>query len=90
MLEAHSMIKLSTVGPLRRVSGYVSVSFANMSLQDPLKIRREVMGKRRRGGRKEKEKKPRQREILTSLVYRYSSLHLRLQTDFWWEILLSL
>lgn len=24
MLEAHSMIKLSTVGPLRRVSGYVS------------------------------------------------------------------
>lgn len=63
-----------------------------MSLQDPLKIRREVMGKRRRGGggRKEKEKKPRQREILTSLVYRYSSLHLRLQTDFWWEILLSL
>ena len=24
LLEAHSMIKLSTVGPLRRVSGYVS------------------------------------------------------------------
>ena len=51
-----------------------------MSLQDPLKIRREVMGK-------EKQKKPRQREILTSLVYRYSSLHLSFRTDFWWGIL---
>lgn len=51
-----------------------------MSLQDPLKIRREAMGKGRGKKRKEKEKKPRQREILTSFVYRYSSLHLRLQT----------
>lgn len=58
-----------------------------MSLQDPLKIRREAMGKGRGKKRKEKEKKPRQREILTSFVYRYSSLHLRLQTYFWWEIL---
>lgn len=45
------------------------------------------MGKGRGKKRKEKEKKPRQREILTSFVYRYSSLHLRLQTYFWWEIL---
>ena len=90
MFEIHSVIKLSTVGSLRRLFSCLS-SFPCLRLQGPLKIRkREVVGRgREKEGRRGKENKPRQRDVLTRFVFRYSSFHLRFQTDFWWGIHLS-
>lgn len=58
MLEAHSMIVWHCRAPSEESLATCPVFFANMSLQDPLKIRREAMGKGRgKKGKRRKETK---------------------------------